>query len=446
MGEQIAYMIKTTRRGKEICMALLLGAYIAVQICAALPVSAHAEEIGEYDLYAAAAVLMDGESGRVLYGKNADQVMPMASTTKIMTCIVALENGNPEDTVTASAYAASQPKVHLGMVKGYTYRLEDLLYSLMLESHNDSAVAIAEHIGGAFLQLPPADQRSPEESRQAVAAFVLLMNRKAADLGFSDTWFITPNGLDASQEVTLESGETVVRQHATTAAQLAGIMRYCAWQSPQRDKFLEITRQRSYFFAELSGRGSYTCSNHNSFLDMMEGALTGKTGFTNAAGYCYVGALEKDGKRFTVALLACGWPNNKTWKWADTRKLMEYGAAHYTAHSFAEYAYDPASLSPVEVAGAQSEKIGAPARIGVEIVGRETDKKILLREDEDIRISCSVEEALQAPVQKGEQVGVITYLLNGEVLWTELVVTADSAEKIDFRWCIRQILSGYLLG
>lgn len=439
-------MIKTACRGKRICVALLLGAYIVVQICTALPVRAYGEEIGEYDLYATAAVLMDGESGRVLYGKNADQVLPMASTTKIMTCIVALENGNLEDTVTVSAYAASQPKVHLGMVKGYTYRLEDLLYSLMLESHNDSAVAIAEHIGGAFLQLPPEEERSPEESRQAVEAFMVLMNRKAADLGCFDTWFITPNGLDASQEVTLDSGETVVRQHATTAAQLADIMRYCAWQSPQRDKFLEITRQKSYFFAELSGRGSYTCNNHNSFLDMMEGALTGKTGFTNAAGYCYVGALEKDGKRFTVALLACGWPNNKTWKWTDTRKLMEYGAEHYTAHSFAEYAYDPGSLSPVAVTGAQSERIGAPAFIGVEIVGREGDKKILLREDENIQVSCSVEEILQAPVQKGEQVGVITYLLNGEVLWTELVVTTDAAEKIDFRWCMRQILSGYLLG
>ncbi|MBD5460069.1 MAG: D-alanyl-D-alanine carboxypeptidase [Lachnospiraceae bacterium] len=431
---------------KRISSVLLIGALITLQLLGAPPVAAYAEEIGDYDLYATAAVLMDGESGRILYGKNADQVMPMASTTKIMTCIIALENGNLEDTVTASAYAASQPKVHLGMVKGYTYRLEDLLYSLMLESHNDSAVAIAEHIGGAFLQLPPTQERSQEESRQAVAAFAVLMNRKAADLGLSDTWFITPNGLDASQEVTLENGETVTRQHATTAAELACIMRYCAWQSPQKDKFLEITRQRSYFFAELSGRGSYTCNNHNSFLDMMEGALTGKTGFTNAAGYCYVGALEADGKRFTVALLACGWPDNKTWKWADTKKLMNYGLNNYAVHSFSEYAYDAGNLSPVSVAGGQSDGIGAAARVGVEIIGREQEDKILLREDEEIQVSCRIEEVLQAPVEKGENVGIITYQLNGEILWTEFVVTTGTVDKIDFRWCMRQILAGYLLG
>ena len=95
-------------------------------------------------LYARSAVLMDADSGRVLFGKNENEPMPMASTTKIMTCILALENGNMEDMVTVSAYAAGQPKVHLGMREGQQFRLEDLLYSLMLESHNDAAVAIAE--------------------------------------------------------------------------------------------------------------------------------------------------------------------------------------------------------------------------------------------------------------------------------------------------------------
>ena len=101
------------------------------------------------DLYARGAVLMDADSGRVLYGKEADVALPMASTTKIMTCILALERGNLEDEVEVSSYAASQPQVHLGMGKGESFYLRDLLFSLMLESHNDSAVAIAEHIGGS---------------------------------------------------------------------------------------------------------------------------------------------------------------------------------------------------------------------------------------------------------------------------------------------------------
>ena len=98
-------------------------------------------------LYALSAVLLDATNNRILYEKNADQIMPMASTTKIMTAIIALENGNMDDVVTVSKKAASMPKVHLGMREGEQYYLKDLMKSLMLESHNDSAVAIAEHIG-----------------------------------------------------------------------------------------------------------------------------------------------------------------------------------------------------------------------------------------------------------------------------------------------------------
>jgi len=109
-------------------------------------------EIRENDLFAQAAVLMDARSGRVFYGKNEEQILAMASTTKIMTCIVALENAELTEIAEVSAYASGMPKVKLGIQKGERYRLGDLLYSLMLESHNDAAVAIAEHIGKKFLQ------------------------------------------------------------------------------------------------------------------------------------------------------------------------------------------------------------------------------------------------------------------------------------------------------
>ena len=100
------------------------------------------------ELRARAAVLMDGDTGRILYGKNQDQTLPMASTTKIMTCILALENASLDDVVEVSSYAASMPDVQLNIREGEQYRLEDLLYSLMLESHNDTAAAIAEHVAG----------------------------------------------------------------------------------------------------------------------------------------------------------------------------------------------------------------------------------------------------------------------------------------------------------
>ena len=256
------------------------------------------------ELYAASAVLMDADSGRVLYGKNADVVRPMASTTKIMTCILALEylRKHPDQTVEISEQAASQPKVHLGMQKGEVFYIKDLLYSLMLESHNDSAVAVAEGIGGS------------------VEEFAKEMNAKAAEIGCKDTHFITPNGLDAEDE----SGV-----HSTTAEDLAKIMQYCIITSGEKEAFLEVTRTKEYQFQDTDRKRTFSCHNHNAFLDMMDGALSGKTGFTAEAGYCYVGSLRRDERTFIVALLACGWPDNKGYKWKDTRRLMEYGLEHY---------------------------------------------------------------------------------------------------------------------
>ena len=135
-------------------------------------------EGGPGDLYAQSAVLMDADTGRILFEKNGEQQMPMASTTKIMTLLVTLENADLEGEVLVSSYAASMPDVQLNIREGERYRLRDLCYSLMLESHNDTAVAIAEHVGGS------------------VEGFASMMNQKARDLGCFHTYFITPNGLD----------------------------------------------------------------------------------------------------------------------------------------------------------------------------------------------------------------------------------------------------------
>lgn len=405
-------------------------------------------------LYAKAAVLMDADSGRVLYEKNGYETLPMASTTKIMTCIVALENGNLEDTVTVSAYAASQPKVHLGMRQGQQFLLRDLLYSMMLESHNDSAVAIAEHIGAKMLSLSESGERTKEESKAAVAAFAGLMNQKARDIGCFDTFFITPNGLDAVQ--TIENSDTessdadnlcgMEKRHSTTARDLASIMQYCVRLSPQQEMFLEITRTEAFSFTDRSGKSRYACRNHNAFLSMMDGALSGKTGFTGAAGYCYVGALERDGKCFTVALLACGWPNHKTWKWSDTKALMGYGLEHYEYHSFSELKIQEEWLKPIPVANGQTKGIGEEAYTGVTLQKAEGGLEgILLREDENIDIECEVKKELTAPHSGGTEVGQIRYLAGGELLRMDLIVTLESVEEIDFTWCMKQVIGNFLL-
>lgn len=373
-------------------------------------------------LYARSAVLMDADSGRILYGKEENEKLPMASTTKIMTCILALEEGDPEDEVTATAYAASQPKVHLGMYQGEKFRLGDLLYSLMLESHNDAAVAIAEHVGGS------------------VEGFADKMNRKAQEIGCRDTFFITPNGLDASVQ-DASGGQKV---HSTTAADLARIMRYCIGESPKSEEFLEITRTQSYSFTDIEGKRSYSCNNHNAFLHMMDGALSGKTGFTNNAGYCYVGALRRDGKTFVVALLACGWPNNRTYKWSDTRQLMAYGLENYEYRNV----YEEAQLEPLPVEGGipGDGKPYGDAFLPIEVAGEEgKELKVLLKEGENVERNILLPEKLEAPVEAGRQIGAVNYCLDGELLREYPVLTAQSMEKIDFAWMLHFIWKQYSL-
>ena len=327
-------------------------------------------------LYAQSAVLMDAGSGRILYEKNGHEILPMASTTKIMTCILVLENTSPEDILTVSSYAAGMPKVKLYIEKGEQYRVRDLLHSLMLESHNDSAVALAEYVGKRFLPQELRDKDtsefSAEESKQAMAAFAALMNKKAVELGCENTWFITPNGLDATETFAMEDGTIIQKEHCTTAKELARIMAYCIKESPCAGDFLEITRAPGYSFS-ANGR-SYSCVNHNAFLNMMSGALTGKTGFTNKAGYCYVGALERDGRTFIVALLACGWPNNKGYKWSDTKKLMQYGIDNYFYRSFSQegVCFDESLLKSIPVQNGQTDILGGTAYANVRVAKTET--------------------------------------------------------------------------
>ena len=368
------------------------------------------------NLHALSAALMDAKSGRVLFSKEGEVMRPMASTTKILTCILALEEGNLEDEVSVSARAAVQPAVHLQMREGQTFYLKDLLYSLRLESHNDTAVAIAEHIGGS------------------VEEFAEKMNAKAHALGCENSYFITPNGLD-------EEDENGV--HSISAEDLATIMSYCITESPKAEMFLEITRTETYTFTDVSGQSSYSCQNHNSFLNMMDGALSGKTGYTGDAGYCYVGALERDNRTFVVALLGSGWPNNKNYKWQDTLKLMNYAVERYFYEEIPVVTRMPA----IQVKEGYLPKNGLfeEVTVSIEVKGTETSFEVLAAEEENIHAKIKKVTVLEAPVEKGQKVGTLTYYIDDEMIKEYSVVTDENISRLSYENIFVEIIKKFLI-
>ena len=363
------------------------------------------EEIGE--LYARSAVVIDGSSGRVLFGKNAEEAMPMASTTKIMTCMLALEEADPENLVEVSQNASMQPEVHLGAGVGETFYLKDLLYALMLESYNDAAVMIAEQISGS------------------VEVFTGLMNQKAKELGCSNTHFVTPNGLDGTDEDGI---------HHTTAQDLARIMKYCVWDSPKAAEFLEITQARSHTFSNMEGTRSYTCVNHNAFLDRYEGVISGKTGFTSAAGYCYVCAVESKGRKFAAVVLACGWPYNRTYKWKDMTKLMDYAKKHYRNVRI-EYPEKPI-YTEVKNGWIDGENPWKNIQIPL-CIEKNTVKTILVGDQEKLIRRMEYKNTMEAPVKKHMVLGKIQFTLNGCLIEEVRILSETTvAERKPGNWLV----------
>lgn len=366
------------------------------------------EDKGCLKLYALSACLMDASTNRVLYEKDAFTKMPMASTTKIMTLLVVLENADLKETVTVSSNAAKQPDVQLNIRTGEQYVLEDLLYSLMLESHNDVAVAIAEHIGGS------------------VEVFCEMMTTKAKEIGALQTQFKTPNGLDADG-------------HYTTASDLAKIGSYAI----QNEEFRKITTTTSYSFKEITKGRSFTVTNKDRFLYMMDGAIGIKTGFTGKAGYCFVGAIDIDGKTLVSVVLGSGWPPNKSYKWSDTKKLMSYGLEKYTKKKLLDSLYhtQPDFQIPETIAIANGRKNTGEVYVKMNL----EEEELLLKEGEFVQAKTNITSYIEAPVRKDTQVGTIEYYVN-DTLYKEVpVYIKEEIQEISFSFILHELLKLFFL-
>ena len=365
----------------------------------------HREDL---NLYAKSAVLTDADTGRILYGKDAGTPMANASTTKIMTCLLSIESGKIQDSVTFSEHACSMPKVRLGCPTGTQFVLEDLLYSLMLESHNDTAAAIAEHVAGS------------------VEAFADLMNERAAEFGCQNTHFITPNGLDRSDK----KGE-----HQTTAYDLSLIMAACI----QNDKFLEITETASKTISSIDGTFQAALNNHNALLSILDGVISGKTGFTAKAGYCYVGAYRQNDRTYTFALLACGWPNHKNYKWEDSKALISYGNDHYENRTILkeeEHQTIDLNRTMVKTFGKNHYYFTNTLSVTKEACAFQ----ILVSENDEITMNPQGQKELSFPVTEGDVVATEEILWNGLPVQTRRILADETLFASDYPWCLWEIL------
>lgn len=349
------------------------------------------------ELFAKAAILMDGQNQRVLFGKKETERLPMASTTKIMTCLYALEHGTLSDIVTFSSRAASTPKVHLGANKGDQYLLSELLYSLMLESHNDSAIAVAEHISGSVEQ------------------FCKDMTQEVRDFGCYDTCFETPNGLDSENHYTTCKDLAIITSHAL-----------------QNEQFRKIIKETSYTIHEINTDRATTLNNKDTFLTTYPDAIGVKTGFTGNAGYCFVGAVEKDDRLLISVVLNSGGYPNRSYKWKDTTKLMNYGTENYEKENVD---LTEEKIKKITVENGQNNTCT--------VVWPKSDS-LLINDQEEIRVETSCLKKITAPIAENQVIGTVTLYIDEKEYRTYPIRTGSSCKKATFGYYFEKMFSEYL--
>ena len=344
------------------------------------PAVARGEEV---TTSAKACVVTDLRTGRVLLAHNADAPLPMASTTKIMTALLALENASLDEPVTCGRNAFGVPGTSIYLSLGETLSMGDMLHGLMLASGNDAAVAIAEHVGGS------------------VEGFCRMMTERAASLGCTDTVFLTPHGLPCDG-------------HHTTAADLAKIARAAMAQPVFREI---VSMQRATIPWE--GRDyDRVLNNKNKLLSTYEGATGIKTGYTKKAGRCLVFGAERDGMRIIGVVLNCGdWFN-------EAARLMDVAFDRYEAVTMM-HAGDLAGTVSVTASDGKT----VDAILTADLTG-------VVTKGSSPQVEIELPPTIDAPVVQGQRIGCAQLLSNGTAVAEIPLAAASSIARDDFpaRW------------
>ena len=340
-------------------------------LCAFAP-NASALEVSAYS-----AVLIEAESGKIIFAKDENTRRGMASTTKIMTAIVAIENMPLDTIITVPREAVGVEGSSIYLTEGEKITLEDLIYALMLQSANDAAAAIAIAVGGS------------------IEGFADMMNAKCDSLGLSDTHFENPHGLD---------GQT----HYTTAYELALLSAYAL----KNEDFARIVSTKTKTIETQDGTGARVLVNHNRLLRTYDDVIGVKTGFTKRCGRTLVSAAERGGVRLVAVTLNDG--ND----WQDHRAMLDLGFELYENVSIAkkgEFSFD------IHVVGGESETVS--------VANKESLCLVLPKERTDITVKTELERFIYAGLPAGSRAGRVRFFLDGKEIGALTLYTAEDIPK-----------------
>ncbi len=356
-------------------------------LAACLPVRAASRP----KITADSAILVDAASGRILYEKNAHKKRPIASTTKIMTAMVAMDNCELEETTTVSRYAAAVDGSRLGLEAGEEIKVEALVKALLIKSANDAALALAEHVGRTSR---PAEERDKYSSDVNVGLFVDMMNNRAFESGARETHFVNPHGLHDSK-------------HYSSAYDLALLSR----QAMKQPLFRQFVNMRSCSLKRPNG-SEITFTNRNRLLFKDENVDGIKTGYVRQSGRCLVASASRDGWRLIAVLL------DSADLWKDAEALLDYGFDNWEATVFATV-QEP--LLEARVIGGKSQEIPVVAAkdlVEIRPPGKESD------------IAEKVElKRLFAPIRQGEEVGRLWLFREGHQVGSTRLLAAANMEQ-----------------
>lgn len=386
------------KRRFALMFALLFGWLCAFSAYAAgesesVSTSAFTEEID-----ARSAILMDADSGKILYEKNADTALPPASVTKVMTMLLvmeAIDDGRIrlDDTVTVSEKAASMGGSQVFLKVGEQMSVEDLLKSVVIASANDAAVALAEYVAGSE------------------KAFVTQMNTRAKELGMQNTTFENTNGLDDTTTA-----------HLISARDIAIMSRELITKHP---KILEY----SSIWMDSIRNGAFTLTNTNRLVRFYEGANGLKTGSTSRAKFCISASAKRNGMQLICVIM--GAPTRDT-RNQIAKELFDYGFATYAKKTF-----PAATLDPIAVT--KSLQTTCPVQYG------EISFTLEKSQIPNIKTVVEVQESLAAPIALGQKVGSVKYLLGNEVLGEVDIVASQSVDAVRFSTLFLQMLRRFFL-